>query len=65
MKKYEVLVEDENAQELTKLLETLPYVKEIKESVKQVDAYTLVSENALGKEWNVEGEDEFQKLYNK
>lgn len=32
MKKYEVQVEDENGEELTELLHSLPYVKGVKEA---------------------------------
>jgi hypothetical protein len=64
MKKYEVIVDDENAATLTALLQSLSYVKEVKQS-DTVDAYTLASENALAEDWLLQEDDELQRLYNK
>ena len=64
MKKYEVIVEDENAVLLTDLLQSLPYVKEVKQ-IAPIDAYTLASEKALSADWLVEEDDELQRMYNK
>ncbi|MGN6401849.1 MAG: hypothetical protein ACTHMD_15435 [Flavisolibacter sp.] len=65
MKKYEVIVEDSKAMELTELLEKLPYVKQVKESAPAIDIYALASEQSLGEDWNLKEDDEFQKLYGK
>ena len=65
MKKYEVIVEDSKAAELTALLEKLPYVKQVKESKNSIDDYTLASEQSLGEDWLLEDDDELQKLYGK
>ncbi len=65
MKKYEVIVEDAKAAELTALLEKLPYVKQVKESKNIIDDYSLVSEQSLGEDWLLEEDDELQKLYGK
>ena len=65
MKKYEIIVEDEKAAELTALLEKLPYVTQVKESDTAVDPYTLASERSLSEDWLVEEDDELQKLYGK
>lgn len=65
MKKYEVFVEDEKAEELTSLLRKLPYVKEIKESEQLIDIYTLASEKSLSEDWLLNEDDELQKLYGK
>jgi|GEM_PF-6690883 hypothetical protein len=46
MKKYEVIVDDAKAAELTELLKKLPYVKFIRES-DTIDLYTLASEESL------------------
>lgn len=46
MKKYEVIVEDENGELFANLLQSLPYVKEVKQAG-TVDTYTLASEKAL------------------
>ena len=48
MKKYEVIVEDAKAAELTAFLEKLPYVTYVRESDSPVDPYTLASEKSLG-----------------
>ena len=64
MKKYEVIVEDANAAELTELLKKLPYVKYVKES-DTIDSYTHASENSLKEDWLAEEDDELQKLYGK
>ena len=63
MKKYEVIVEDESAELLTALLQSLPYVKEVKQS-NTISAYTLASEKALAEDWLVEEDDELQRMYN-
>lgn len=65
MKKYEVFVEDEKAEELTSLLRKLPYVKEVKESEQWIDKYTLASEKSLSEDWLLNEDDELQKLYGK
>jgi len=65
MKKYEVIVEDAKAGELTALLEKLPYVKQVKESKNIIDDYTLASEQSLGEDWLSEEDDELQKSYGK
>lgn len=65
MKKYEVIVEDVNAVELTLLLKNLPYVKSVKESDTDIDPYTIVSEEALSEDWLFEEDDELQKMYGK
>jgi len=65
MKKYEVLVDDEKAEELTSLLKKLPYVKEVKESNQVTDIYTLASEKSLSEDWLLNEDDELQKLYGK
>lgn len=65
MKKYEVLVEDGKAEELTNLLNNLPYVKEIKESENKIDIYTLASEQSLAEDWLCQEDDELQKSYGK
>jgi hypothetical protein len=65
MKKYEVIVEDSKAAELTALLERLPYVKQVKESKNSIDDHTLASEQSLGEDWLSEEDDELQKLYGK
>lgn len=62
MKKYEVIVEDEKATELTELLKKLPYVKQVSES-DTIDSYALASEESLWEDWMVEEDDELQKLY--
>jgi len=64
MKKYEVIVDDAKAAELTELLKKLPYVKMVRES-NTVDSYTLASEESLREDWMVEDDDELQKLYGK
>lgn len=64
MKKYEVIVEDENAVLLTDLLQSLPYIKEVKQT-NDIDAYTLASEKALSEDWMAEEDDELQRIYNK
>ncbi len=65
MKKYEVIVEDAKAAELTALLEKLPYVKQIRESDNAIDTFTLASEKSLSEDWLAEEDDELQKLYGK
>jgi hypothetical protein len=65
MKKYEVIVEDAKAAELTELLKKLPYVKHVRESDNAIDLYTLASETSLGEDWLLEEDDELQKLYGK
>lgn len=65
MKKYEVIVEDAKAEELTAILKKLPYVKQVKESENPVDEYSLISEESLKEDWLVEEDDELQKLYGK
>ncbi|MGN6617935.1 MAG: hypothetical protein ACTHJ5_12240 [Ilyomonas sp.] len=64
MKKYEVIVEDEGAQQLTEILQSLSFVKQIKQS-EMKDAYSLISEEALAEEWMSEEDDELQRMYNK
>lgn len=64
MKKYEVVVEDNKAEELTALLRKLPYVKEVKEK-KPLDSYTAASEASLAEDWLSEEDDELQNLYSK
>jgi hypothetical protein len=65
MKKYEIIVEDSKAEELTALLQKLPYVKQVKESKNNIDEYTLASEQSLSEDWLLEEDDELQKLYSK
>ena len=65
MKKFEVIVDDTNGEELASLLRTLPYVKQIKESKATIDPYSLASESSLAEDWLSEEDDEFQKLYHK
>ena len=65
MKKYEVIVEDNKADLLTALLQSLPYVKEIKEGDNIIDPYTLASEKALAEDWLSSEDDELQQLYKK
>lgn len=65
MKKYEVIVDDANAAELTALLQKLPYVKNVKESDSPVNPYTLASEKSLAEDWLLEDDDELQKMYGK
>jgi hypothetical protein len=65
MKKYEVIVDDANAEELTALLKKLPYVKQVKESDNAIDTYSLASEQSLGEDWLLQEDDELQKLYGK
>ena len=65
MKKYEVIVEDAKAAELTALLKKLPYVKQVKESDYPIDEYSLASERSLSEDWLLEEDDELQKLYGK
>ena len=62
MKKYEIVVDDENAVLLTELLKSLTYVKEVRQK-DSIDAYTLASENALSEDWLAEDDDELQRLY--
>jgi hypothetical protein len=62
MKKYEIVVDDENAALLTELLKSLAYVKEVRQK-DSIDAYTLASENALSEDWLAEDDDELQRLY--
>ena len=64
MKKYEIIVEDEGAKMLTALLQTLPYVKQVKET-DTIDPYTLASEEALSEDWLAEEDDELQRMYKK
>jgi hypothetical protein len=64
MKKYEVIVEDENSDKLSALLQSLPYVKEVKES-SLVDIYSAASEESLSEDWLSEDDDELQRLYSK
>lgn len=64
MKKYEVIVEDEGAQQLTEILQSLSFVKQVKQSGMK-DAYSLISEEALAEEWMSEEDDELQRMYNK
>lgn len=64
MKKYEIIIEDEGATTLTALLQTLSYVKQVKET-DVIDPYTLISEEALSEDWLVEEDDELQKMYMK
>ena len=64
MKKYEVVVEDESAGLLTELLQSLPYVKEVKQKG-TIDPYTLASESALSTDWLAEDDDELQRMYKK
>lgn len=65
MKKYEVIVEDSMAGELTNLLTKLPYVKKVTESSAFIDFYTLASEQSLAEDWLCGEEDDFQKSYGK
>ena len=62
MKKYEVTVEDESSALLTALLQTLPYVKEVKQS-DAISAFTLASEESLAEDWLAEEDDELQRMY--
>jgi hypothetical protein len=64
MKKYEVIVEDENSERLSALLQSLPYVKEVKES-SLVNIYSVASEESLSEDWLSEDDDELQRLYSK
>ncbi len=64
MKKYEVIIEDENAPLLNELLESLSYIKQVKQS-DLVSPYSLVSEESLSEDWLSSEDDELQKLYNK
>ena len=64
MKKFEVVIEDNGVQQLTELLKSLPYVKEVRLSG-IVDVYTLASEQSLSEDWLAEEDDELQRLYNK
>ncbi len=64
MKKYEITVEDEGATKLTALLQTLPYVKQIRET-NAIDPYTLASEEALSEDCLIEEDDELQRMYKK
>lgn len=64
MKKYEVIVEDESAELLTGLLQSLPYVKAVKQT-NTINAYTLASEKGLSEDWLAEEDDELQRMYNK
>ena len=64
MKKYEVIVEDESAEQLNELLQSLPYVKEVKQK-DVVNAYTLASEEALSEDWLAQEDDELQRMYKK
>ena len=64
MKKYEVIVEDSSAEKLSELLNSLPYVKDVKQAG-SVSSYTLASEEALSEDWLAEEDDELQKLYKK
>jgi hypothetical protein len=65
MKKYEIIVEDSKAVELTELLKKLPYVKQVRESDNLIEPYTLISERSLSEDWLAEEDDELQKLYGK
>ncbi len=65
MKKYEVLVEDEKAETLTTLLQSLPFVKAVKQLKPAADQISLASENALSEDWLNDEDDELQKLYKK
>jgi len=65
MKKYEVIVEDAKAAELTELLKKLPYVKQVRESDNAIEPYTLASETSLSEDWLLGEDDELQKLYGK
>jgi hypothetical protein len=64
MKKYEVIVEDENSEKLSALLQSLPYVKEVKES-SLVNIYSVASEESLSEDWLSDDDDELQRLYSK
>lgn len=61
MKKFEVIVEDENAVLLTDLLQSLPYIKEVRQT-KAIDTYTLASEKALSEDWLAEEDDELKNV---
>ncbi len=65
MKKYEIIVDDDKANELKVILDKLPYVRHIREADDFADSYTLVSEKSLLDDWLVEEDDELQKLYGK
>jgi uncharacterized protein YlbG (UPF0298 family) len=65
MKRYEILVDESKAEELTHLLERLPYVKKVKECAEEQDVYSIASEESLAEDWNSEEDDELQKLYGK
>lgn len=65
MKKYEIIVDDDKSEELTSLLKTLPYVKQVKQSENKIDVYTLVSEQSLAEDWLLEEDDALQKMYGK
>lgn len=64
MKKYEVIVDDESAELLTELLNSLHYVKQVKQT-ETINAYTLTSEEALSEDWLAEEDDELQRMYNR
>ncbi len=57
-------MDDESAELLTSLLQSLPYVKEVKQT-NTINAYTLASEQGLAVDWLVEEDDELQRMYNK
>ncbi len=61
MKKFEVIVEDENAVLLTDLLQSLPHIKEVRQT-KAIDTYTLASEKALSEDWLAEEDDELKNV---
>ena len=63
MKKYEILVEDNKAEELTALLEKLSFIIEWKESKWLLDSVTLASEATLADDWLSEKDDELQRLH--
>lgn len=65
MKKYEVTVEENKAEEFTAMLQNLPYVKRVEESAKEDRSYTFVSESSLAEGWLSAEDDELQKLYGK
>ena len=64
MKKFEVIVDDAKAAELTELLKKLSYIKMFRKS-DTVDSYSLASEESLRKDWMVEEDDELQRIYGK
>lgn len=63
MKKYELLVQDENVPEFDAVLETLSFIKNVTQTNVTPSDYTLASEEALAQDWLSEEDDKLQKLY--